>query len=183
MLPLALCFLGLPNPEFNRLYAKYKFNLLLGELPPLFSPAAARGASARIDLRDVGLLNIPSQGKDTINLGFQELDQAAYNEQGREFYQGKTGRIIGQFVPGPDRTAFTLARLKMTCCTADSIVLRLQIFSPEPVENFELQQWVEVTGQIQFRETLRGDEYRPVLQLRSARDVVPIDPPTNPFLK
>ena len=41
---------------------------------------------------------------------------------------------------------FSLARFRIQCCSADAIRLNVPIFSAEPITNFEVSQWVQVTA-------------------------------------
>lgn len=160
LLPIVLYFLNLPNQGFSQDYLKRQL-----------------GAQ----LEDNSIVKMEQTGE--IKLLFPELEAAAYTPQKRAYYEGKIGSLKGQFVAGGSDKEFTLFRLKITCCAADVIPLMVRIVSPESITNIKTEQWVEVTGQIQFRKLKDRDEYAPVLQLRSRDEVVPIDPPSNPYLQ
>jgi uncharacterized membrane protein YcgQ (UPF0703/DUF1980 family) len=128
-------------------------------------------------------VTVQDKGGDLINLQFKELDEAAGNESLRDFYEGKRGRIKGMFAPTANEHVCTLMRFKMTCCAADAIALKVWILSPESLRNIPNTQWVNVTGQIQFRKRAGREDYMPVLQLASASDVVPVEPDPNPFIQ
>jgi uncharacterized membrane protein YcgQ (UPF0703/DUF1980 family) len=134
-------------------------------------------------LENTGIEQVANKDSEVINLQFQELERAAYSQQSRDFYQGQIGRIKGQFIRSKTDNVFTLFRWKMTCCAADGIPLMVRIVSPVSIADLNNDQWVEVTGQIQFRKLKERDEYVPVLQLRSRNDVAAIDPPSNPYLQ
>jgi uncharacterized membrane protein YcgQ (UPF0703/DUF1980 family) len=121
--------------------------------------------------------------KGRVSLNFKELDRSAYNETQRDFFEGKTGTLKGQFAPGKSSTTFSLVRLKITCCAADAIPLNVVIISPESVADIKPMSWVEVTGQIQYRKRKDRDEYVPVLKLHSLQDVVPTAPDDDPYLQ
>jgi hypothetical protein len=161
MLPIALFFLNLPNGAFGIDHIQ-------------------RNLSAA-ELHDGGLVDLKISGDGVIPLGFKELEQAAFVSERREELEGKSGMLRGQFVPKTAQTC-RLVRLKMTCCAPDAIPLDVYIVSPEPLPNLKPGQWVEVTGQIQFRKIEGTDQYKPVLQLRSRKDLVPIPPDPNPYL-
>jgi uncharacterized membrane protein YcgQ (UPF0703/DUF1980 family) len=73
---------------------------------------------------------------------------------------------------------FTLFKMKMTCCAPDAIPLRIRIISPEPLDpDLHPKEWVEVTGEIQFRpEPGKTDEFFTVMQLSSKDGVKKTDP-------
>lgn len=162
LLPITLFFLNLPNGAFGIDHIERNLS------------------GAQLQNSDVN--DMQSRGEGVIPLGFQELDQAAFVPDRREELQGRTGMLRGQFVPGKTPNTFRLVRLKMTCCAPDAIPLDVFIVSPQPLTNLKKGQWVEVTGQVQFRKVGESDDYKPVLQLQKAKDVVPIPPDPNPYL-
>jgi uncharacterized membrane protein YcgQ (UPF0703/DUF1980 family) len=118
---------------------------------------------------------------DMIELNFKELESWATNDNQREAFEGRTGRLKGQFVP-KSANSFGLVRFKMTCCAADAIPLNVVILSPDGVGDFKAMSWVQVTGQIQFRKRKDREEYVPVLKLRSRQDIEPTDRVEDPYL-
>jgi len=121
-----------------------------------------------------------TQDSKVMNLGFQELQRAAYTLPTRKFYEGQTVMIKGEFVPNQNSDrVFSLARTKITCCAADAITLNVVIVSPEPLDIKKLQgrdHWVEVTGAVQFRKKRDRDEYVTVMQIRSPADLKIVPP-------
>jgi hypothetical protein len=158
LLPVALFFLNLPNQGF--------------------SDVKSNVDPTTIDIDDQGK---PHEGQ-LIPLDFKELDQAAYDPSRREFYEGKRGRLKGQFAPSGDPKRFTLVRYKITCCAPDAIALNVMIVSPKPVP-VKANKWVEVTGQIVFAKRRDREEYLPVLRLASPADLKEIPPESNPYLQ
>lgn len=160
LLPIALYLLNLPNAGFSADYI---------------------GRNSAGELESTEMVKI--QGSDeVVDLGFKELEQAAYVKERRAELAGKIGVLKGQFVPGKTPNSCRLVRLKMTCCATDALELNVYIVSPESLAGIKRGQWVEVQGQIQFRKAEGRDEYRPVLQLRSRNDIRAIEPETNPYL-
>jgi hypothetical protein len=151
-----LFFLGLPNEGFRSLRA--------------------------MDVEESSR-QVSDKGGDVIHLNFKDLESWAYNEDRREWSEGRTGVLRGQFAPGKSSQAFGLVRSKITCCAADVIQLHVAILSPENVGNIKSGAWVEVTGQIEYRKRKDRDEYLPVLKLRSANDVVLTTPDDDPYLQ
>lgn len=118
-------------------------------------------------------------------LGFKELERAAFNPAARQAYEGMTVSLKGQFVPR-NLKAFSLIRVKITCCAADAIPLNVIIMldanSPDTVHDLQPMTWVEVTGQVTFHKRPDREEYVPVLYVASrAEGIRPTDP--EPFLQ
>jgi hypothetical protein len=158
LIPLTLFFLNLPSEVFG--VDGIEHNL-------------ARWDLANNDFDE----NLKTTGE--VNLGFKELEQAAYLPARQAELKGKTGVLKGQFMPGSTPTTCRLVRLKMTCCAADAIPLDVRIISKEPFTDLQAGQWVEVKGVIDFRSVKGADEVKPVLQLLS---ITKIPPETNPYL-
>jgi hypothetical protein len=170
LLPLVLLILGMPGKGFNKTYAEAK--------------AREEARNQRYQMpTEAGLVSVQDKGGDLINLQFKELEDAAGNEGLRDFYEGKRGKIKGIFAPAADEHMCTLIRFKITCCTADAVPLKLVIVSPESLRSIPSAQWVNVSGQIQFRKRPGRDNYLPVLQLASAKDIELVDPDPNPFIQ
>jgi len=110
---------------------------------------------------------------------FKELETARLTQAGRDFFSGKPAKLKGMFVKVTDRE-FTLFRIQMTCCAADSLPLKVRIIAPKPVD-FEQRQWVEVTGRIQFRKLADRDEYIPMMLLDSNDQVKQTLPDNNEY--
>ena len=155
-LPIMLYFLQLPNQGFSSVSA--------------------------VDVEEAGH-SVEWKPGDAMKLEFKELERWAYNDAQREYYEGRKGTLKGQFAPGKTDKTFGLVRFKITCCAADAIPLNVVIISPESVTHVKQLQWVEVTGKIEFRKKRDRDEYVPVLQLESSKDVQPTDPDYNPYIQ
>ena len=155
-LPIMLFFLGLPNGGFKSVKA--------------------------MEVEDSSRAIADKSGEGVMNLQFKELESWASNDEQRQAFEGRIGRLKGQFVQGKSATTFGLVRFKMTCCAADAIPLNVAIISPESVADIKAMSWVQVTGQIQFRKRKDREEYVPVLKLRSRNDVVPTDRDEDPYL-
>jgi hypothetical protein len=133
LLPLVLFFLGMPNEGFA-----------VSGGPDLTGFEAGGGKA----VADKGFAP---------ELGFKELEGAAYTPERREAYEGKMVKLKGQLAPSGNPKMFSLVRYQMRCCAADAVRLNAVIIidpsSPEKIEESRYSgQWVEVTGQVQFRE-------------------------------
>jgi uncharacterized repeat protein (TIGR03943 family) len=171
LVPIALFFLGLPNQDFASYYMK------------LLEHQATENSNIFQRPADLGLVKVPVQGDEVLHLDFRELVRAAYSQQGRDFYQGRLGKVLGMVVPDrQDPKVFTLVRIKITCCFADALPLNVTVVSAESVA-VPAQQWVWVTGQIQFRPRAGRSDFVPVLQLQSLRGIEPTVPPPSLYLQ
>ncbi|MFO0801587.1 MAG: hypothetical protein U0791_00500 [Gemmataceae bacterium] len=146
--PVALFFMGVPNAGFSQ----DRINKLLG----------------RDDaLGDVNLAEVAR--KDGTVLSFNDLNDAAMNEDKRRIFEGQTALLEGRFKRLGDKE-FSLVRLKMTCCAADTIPLKVRIITPYALSGFNDLEWVSVKGQIQFI-SLPGGRYIPVIKVAENTDV------------
>jgi hypothetical protein len=119
-------------------------------------------------------------------LDFNELEKASYTKEGRDWYQGRMGRLRGQFAPAPTGNSkqFTLFRLRMQCCAADAVPIKAMIVAKDSVTHVKSQDWVEVEGQILFLERRdRKGEFLPVLNVLSNDKIRPIDPEPSLYLQ
>lgn len=124
---------------------------------------------------------------DVIDLGFLELNDAALSSERRAYYSGKIGRLKGQFLPGANDRMFSLARIRIRCCAADTSTLNVIIILDNQVPSdalsaFKQQQWVQVTGEIQFRKRKDRDEYATVMVVSKPGDIKRTDPDPDLYL-
>jgi PDZ domain len=128
-----------------------------------------------------------TRSADVRDLTFKELESASYTADKRRFYAGKMVRLKGQFMPRRTDKEFSLVRLKITCCAADVIPLNIVIMmdpnSPKGITGIKPDQWVQVTGEIQFRKRKDKEEYVTVLMVPSPDAVRPTDPDPNPYIQ
>ena len=101
-------------------------------------------------------------------------------------HAGKIGRLKGQFLKTNDRV-FSLARIRIRCCAADTTTLNVIIIldnnlPSDTLSAFHSQEWVEVTGEIQFRKRKDRDEYATVMLVSHASDIKPTDPDPDLYL-
>jgi hypothetical protein len=170
MLPVVLFFLNLPNEGFRTLEA-----------------ADVQGLDQKKE-------KVADKGFDP-ELGFRELEGAAYSQEKRDYFEGKTVRLKGQFAPSSSDSVFSLVRFKINCCAADAIPLSAVIMiDPDSKEKLDPAQyvgrWVEVTGQVQFRTREKNgkEEWLTVIVVKPDQDhaladlIVPTPPDTRPFI-
>ncbi len=161
--------------------------LLLGLPTEVFNSTQALDANqVEASMRD-----IKDKGED-FGVTFSQLERAAGSEESRSFYEGKTIRLTGRFV-GEDDKRFTLIRYKINCCAADAVPLNSVIMvNPKITERIPLQklrnQWVQVTGKVQFLKKIGKEEHVSSLILTPAEgktldSLIEIVPPdANPYV-
>jgi uncharacterized repeat protein (TIGR03943 family) len=168
LLPVVLYLLNLPNQGFSADAGGSELNRLA--------------------------LNVPESVRSTgqVNIGFVELQQASLTSESREYYEGKTVTLTGQYLAfSPKR--FTLRRYKIACCAADAVKLDAVIMvddkSPEKVDpDTYRDKWVEVTGRIHFFPKPGSNEFITALILYPTKDepinklVKIIPPPATPWV-
>ena len=106
---------------------------------------------------------------------FNELNDAALNEGKRKYMEGETVILEGRFKRLADKE-FSLFRMKMTCCAADTVPLKVRIVVPQALSNFSDFDWVTVKGQLQFLQVQGQDRYIPVIMVANNNDVAKTQP-------
>jgi hypothetical protein len=107
---------------------------------------------------------------------FIDLNEAVNDEAKRGQIQGQTAVLEGQ-IKWIDARQFTLFRLRMTCCAADTVPLKVRIVlksgSLSGLSDFT---WVQLRGQIQFVLAPNSERYIPVIVVEDIRDIQKTDP-------
>lgn len=115
---------------------------------------------------------------------FNDLNDAAFDEAKRKSLQGETAILEGRFQRLGDKE-FTLYRLKMTCCAADTVPLKVRIIAPQSVGTVKDFAWVRVKGQIQFFKVQTGkagaESYMPVIMVADIADIDANAKPQNEY--
>jgi uncharacterized membrane protein YcgQ (UPF0703/DUF1980 family) len=116
---------------------------------------------------------------------FKKLEQLARSDVDRQEYNGKKVQVVGQFAPSGNPRVFSLARLQIQCCGADAVQLNVPIVCREAVRGFKKEDWVRVTGRIEFRQQQgRQGVYMTVLVVNRVANIVPTQAETNdPYLR
>ena len=131
------------------------------------------GTSASLE-QIPGLQEMANKGD--IVLDFKELPIKAADPEARASMEGKTGVLTGMYSKIGNDKEFSLYRLKMTCCAADTIPLEARMVCQENLIGYSARDWVEVKGQIQFHKVKDRDKYIPVMLIKSADDVKKVPP-------
>ena len=190
-MPVVLYLLDLPGPGFSQDYLKSRLpqldNVELRASGDVASPAASlvgllAGPEDGPWLALTGLAVAAREEDKPFFIEFAELKQAAYVPQLRNELQGKTRKLLGQFVSGNTDNSCSLVRIKMQCCAADAQPLNVVIIAPDKLTDVKPLSWVEVEGQVQFRKRRDKNEYLPVLQIKGRDKIKPAEPPKNPYL-
>jgi hypothetical protein len=124
---------------------------------------------------------------DVLDLGFKELERGSYSPEARTYYEGRTVRLKGQFSRGADKRTFSLIRIMIKCCAADAIplnvVIQLDPQAPGELGHFKPNDWVEVTGRVEYLKKKDQDEYVAVLNVAMPEDVAATQPDRNPYIQ
>jgi len=148
--PVALFFLGIPNSG----YSNERLAILVGK-------DQALGGDALSSIADRGM---------ALDLRFSDLNDAAFDAAKRESLEGKSAQLEGLFKRIGDNQ-FTLFRLKMTCCAADTVPLKVRIVSDFTLSKFNDMDWVQVKGQIQFVKPPGSSQYITVVKVDKEADL------------
>ena len=147
---MVLYFLNLPNQGFS----------------------ADAGGNDLAGLKLEAPTSVRSTGQVTV--GFVELQQASLTQESRDYYEGKTVTLTGQY-DGTDPKRFTLVRYKIACCAADAVKLNAVIMvDPKSSESIDpdhyRRKWVEVRGRIHFFPKPGSNEFITALILYPTTD-------------
>jgi hypothetical protein len=185
LVPLMLFLLGLPSRAVP---------LTPGDVVDVSNEAAqlaqivAAGTTpfAQAELAGAMLL----QGEEGFDLDspvpidFKQLEQLAFEDSLRKSWNQKKVQVSGQFVPypGTDRV-FNLSRLRIQCCGADAVQLNIPVVCRESLKGFNREDWVRVTGRIEFREQPgRPGIFKTVLVVGRRANVMGTDADPRPYI-
>jgi hypothetical protein len=152
--PVGLFLFGVPNSGFSR----DRIRMLLGGDDAL-----------------TGEVSAVAHRNETV-ARFNELIEAANDEGQRESLKGQTAVLEGR-INWIDTRQFSLFRLKMTCCGADVVALKVRIVLKNgTLDAFDDFDWVQMKGQIQFVQAPNSERYIPVIVVEDVRDIRKIKP-------
>lgn len=157
LFPVALFVIGIPNSGFSQ----DRIRKLLG------ADDALTGNMAAVAHRN-----------GTVTT-FRELNAAANDQGMRESLQGQTAILEGYIrrINASDAPQFSLFRLKMACCGADAVPLKVRmVLKHGTLSGFDDFDWVEMKGQIQFVEAPNSERYIPVIVVEDIRDIRKAEP-------
>ncbi len=120
---------------------------------------------------------------------FREVAHAAFTEQRRNHYEGKTAQLVGK-ASNIETRRFGLIRYKISSGNDFDVPLKLVISVPATTEKGEAfdgptlltGKWAKVTGVIQFSKLRNSDEFVTVLEVLAEDVEVLPKPPENPFV-
>jgi hypothetical protein len=186
LLPIMLYLLGLPNKGPQARADTASFDLVSQEAR-LYAGMVATGGTP---LQQLGLAAAARADDGAIEgtakqVGFSELERAAYSPETRSFWQGQPVQVVGQFAPSQNSDrVFKLVRFRIKCCAADAIPLDVPMICRENISSIRSNDWVRVKGRVEFREREPGAGiYITVLQIPGRQYVVPTDPDPNFYIQ
>ncbi len=147
--PILLFLMGLPNEGFSKEWIERRL-----------------GKDAELG----NLAEVQTKDDQATVFDFNELSIAAHDPARRALFEGRKATLIGQYKQVAPRE-FTLFVFKMTCCAADQIPLKARIVASFVPYAFKFQDWVEVTGVIQFVEDPNTKQYIPVIRVQKESDI------------
>lgn len=193
LFPVGIFVLGLPSNTFTiqrqllMLGNQYELNIsldlseLVKDVLILEEYTNDRGEHIRIVKTNSGvklrqIVDLSGQIKhdivadNAISMRFSDINDAAYDQYKRQMLAGTTVHVEGRLKKISDKE-FTLFRLKMTCCAADTVALKMRIRSPQALIGYSDFEWVRVKGQLTFIYDDRSNVYMPVLFLSDITDI------------
>ena len=119
---------------------------------------------------------LPRAEDGNIALEVSDLLYSQTEDSLRKLFSGKTIEVIGQYLPGSDKSEFRIVRMFIWCCAADARPISVPVKAQGPVSVADMS-WVKVIGQPEFEPN--GDRTKVVLK---AAQVQPTDPPAEAML-
>lgn len=174
IIPAVLYFLELPVDGHN--LTKLNRDLQEVDLDP--GVANQRLAFAHV----AGSAVLPTFKKKGIrHLKFSDLSVIASRKASRDDFEGATVVMKGQFRRSERKdNEFQLFRVMVNCCGTDAITLRALIVAPEPLQGYQMMEWVEITGEMSFQQIRGTNQYLPVITLPTMEGIQRIAPPSDP---
>ncbi len=161
--PILLFCLGIPNSTFSSDWIEKRLG----------------NSTALGDIKEVA----QKDGAEPL-YDFSSLTMATHSRERMEALEGTPAKIKGQLRFFPNREKeFELFYMKMTCCATDIVPLQARIVVARPSvldavrqQNIKQQDWVEVSGTIQFQEIPGQQKYVTVIMVRDVGGVVKTAP-------
>jgi hypothetical protein len=162
-------------------------------------PLTVVGEVASVNLADKELEVVwrrdGKEEKKTFDLGqgpiyqidFKALEALAFNPVTQKEWTGRTVRVLAQLAPQGDRF-FALVRFRRECCAADAV----QVDVPAKLSRGSLDEsptrlqkndWVRVTGRVEFFEQRGRAGKRTMLVVQRPKDVEKSAPDPNPYIQ
>jgi uncharacterized repeat protein (TIGR03943 family) len=180
--PIILFLLGLPNkpPQAGATAVKVEMS---GEEASAYITLVAMAVEPWSELA-LGWA-VTSESKGSVEpIGFKEVEQLALKDEDRAEYKGKRVSVIGQFSPHPQNDhVFSLVRFRIRCCAADAIPLNVPMICKESLAGFKPNEWVQVTGTVDFYKRGDNNTYTTLLRVNSREAIKPTAPDTNPWIQ
>jgi hypothetical protein len=143
--PLLLFCLGLPNKGFSKDWLDRR----LGKDTEIGEVAA-----------------VEAKGGDALTFSFDELNASTTDPGKRQAYEGRTVRVKGQ-LRSSGSGKYTLFKMKMTCCAADTIPLKA-VIKAGFVSQLPDDAWVTAEGVLQYVELPDKKQFLPVIRVKDA---------------
>lgn len=169
MIPIALYFLNLPNSGFSSEGIEKIFNQEKIEVKMVHYPASALVTSTLL-YSEKSQITRPIASMNELNL--MTLSPAA-----RAANEGNRVSLKGMYLQNSDHE-FDLFKLKRVCCGADALPIRARIISQKPIEKMPPRTWLNVTGELHFVKTPKG-EWVSVILVENPEDIVPAEKDTE----
>jgi hypothetical protein len=170
MIPIALYFLNLPNTGFS----SEGIEKLFGQQ----------------EIAAVKLVNYPASSLLTSTLlysqkstvvrpiaSMNELNLMTLSPGARAANEGNRVSLKGMYLQSSNHE-FDLFKLKRVCCGADALPIRARIVSQQPIEKMTPRTWLNVTGELHFVKTPKG-EWVSVIVVDKPEDIVPAEQDTE----
>jgi hypothetical protein len=183
LVPILLYMLGLPNktPSLTAPPEAVDLTELVKERSEQVTTLAGFGTDGWSQLAYIAKTGREAgENPDAQPVSFQLLETMSASDADRAHWKGKIIKIKGQYMPRSD-VLFSLVRLRIQCCAADAVQLNVPMLSKEPITDLKAEQWIEVSGRVDFRDF--GGVQKTVLLVPGRKAIKDSKPDLNPYVQ
>jgi uncharacterized membrane protein YcgQ (UPF0703/DUF1980 family) len=190
MIPIMLFLLGLPN-QGRSVQAVHvdgdALKSVRGVEPARWAAVVGLGRTPLEQAVGAAAASLPL-GR-VYPLDFKSLYALALDLDRQAEWAGRNVRVVGQFAPRqPSDPFFTLARFRIQCCGADAVQLTIPVlFARGAVQDIKgrprSNDWVAVTGRVEFREMPGANGPMTILVASSPESVLKTGPEPDPYIR
>jgi hypothetical protein len=185
LVPIILFLLGLPNQGPKATAHDVAITGVSTEAAPAFAAVVGMGPLPLPQLVVAAAAAGDASTGTVAGMDFKSLETVAQDDFSRKEWKGKMVRVVGQFGPMQTRNdhIFSLVRFRIQCCAADAVAFRIPVLSRESVAGIPANQWVDVTGRVEFQRKSDGGGYMTVLIVPRRQHIVLTNPDPNPYIQ
>lgn len=172
--------------EFIEKFSLLKFLIFLVIITGILLPStgissitAEQRFSGNTFVQRAGIDQTLTFGRNTLNYSIGDWIASFNFNPNPAFYEGKKVKVSG-FIFRPsilDLDYFMISRFIIRCCAADATPVGINVYFPNWIREFKIDDWVEVVGE--FTVGTINDLSVPIIKVT---EIKTIDKPSNPYI-